>query len=498
MTSDKIWREYQKGVNYNSSIGLYDRVRKNENFYIGKQWEGLDAPDLNKPVINVLKRVVSYFVSMIVSDDIGVSLDPFIPEQSMISDAGILAGQISQAMELADVKGKCRQVVRDAAVDGDGYMYFYYDPDFACGQQLRGGLRAQVLENTNVIYGNPYSYDLQNQPYVMISMRLTPDEVRREALAYGGDADEIKPDSDANRYTVNGAGADGLTTVVLKMWKENGRVYAAKACRDGMVRPAWDTGYSLYPLACMRWERVKNSYHGAAALTSAIPNQISINQLFAMGIHSVKATAFPKIIFDRTKLSGWSGKIGQAIGVVGNPNDAIAASFRGGDMSPQVMELIERLTQKTLEFMGASDSALGMVTPDNTSAIIATQKASAMPLELQKLEYYSFVEDCVRVMLDIICTDYGVRRVSYTQDGNTVVHNFDLSAVDATALQLKVDIGAASYWSELMQLQTLDNLFKNGIITDAVTYLESIPDGYIKGKSKLIEKLKAGGMNVTA
>lgn len=41
-----------------------------------------------------------------------------------------------------------------------------------------------------------------------------------------------------------------------------------------------------------------------------------------------------------------------------------------------------------------------------------------------------------------------------------------------------------------MQVQTTDNLFANGIITDAVTYLESIPDGYVKNKQEIIRKIK--------
>ena len=51
--ADEIWREYSDGVDYNESIGLYETVRKNENFFIGNQWEGVNAPDLEKPVLNV-------------------------------------------------------------------------------------------------------------------------------------------------------------------------------------------------------------------------------------------------------------------------------------------------------------------------------------------------------------------------------------------------------------------------------------------------------------
>jgi len=50
-------------------------VRQNENFYLGEQWQGLNAPDLDKPVLNFLKRVCSYLSALLVSDDIAVELE---------------------------------------------------------------------------------------------------------------------------------------------------------------------------------------------------------------------------------------------------------------------------------------------------------------------------------------------------------------------------------------------------------------------------------------
>ena len=164
-----------------------------------------------------------------------------------------------------------------------------------------------------------------------------------------------------------------------------------------------------------------------------------------------------------------------------------AQSVRGGDMSGQVVQLIELLTQRTLEFMGASDASLGNVRPDNTSAIIATQKASAMPLELQRMEFYRFTEDCVRIMTDMMAVHYGVRPAS-AGDGKTEL--FDFGMLRRANLSTRVDIGSAAYYSELMQIETLDNLFQKGIITDAVTYLEGIPDQYVRGKSRILEKLR--------
>ncbi|MFQ7004766.1 MAG: hypothetical protein ACLRRT_14530 [Ruthenibacterium lactatiformans] len=45
------------------------------------------------------------------------------------------------------------------------------------------------------------------------------------------------------------------------------------------------------------------------------------------------------------------------------------------------------MIEYTRDTMGASDAALGNVTPDNTSAIIAVQKATSMPLELQRQDF---------------------------------------------------------------------------------------------------------------
>ena len=57
-------------------------------------------------------------------------------------------------------------------------------------------------------------------------------------------------------------------------------------------------------------------------------------------------------------------------------------------------------------------------------------------------------------------------------------------------MSVQVDVGVSPYWSELMQVQTLDNMFAKGIVTDAIAYLESVPDHLIPGKSRLLESLR--------
>ena len=50
-TNEEIQKRYEKAHNFNQQIGLYDTVKVNEDFFIGNQWEGVEANGLPKFVI---------------------------------------------------------------------------------------------------------------------------------------------------------------------------------------------------------------------------------------------------------------------------------------------------------------------------------------------------------------------------------------------------------------------------------------------------------------
>ncbi|MBR5485986.1 MAG: hypothetical protein IKV41_05695 [Oscillospiraceae bacterium] len=488
-TAERIFKDYDKAVRYNQSIGLYERVKQNELFYIGRQWEGVNAPDLEKPTLNFIKRVVSYFIAMLVSDDIAVNFTPAHDSEENRTIAKVLSKQVEQVLEAQQVRAMNRNMLRDCAVDGDAGYYFYMDMNAFGSEQVKGSIAVESMDSTKVLFGNPYIREVQKQPWIILVQRLQLEEVRRMAQAAGMDKDCVRPDNESSYQEEHEN--DELVTVVTRLWKKNGTVHYIKACRSCLLTDVIDTGYTLYPVTWMNWERVKDSYHGQAAVTGLIPNQIFVNKTWAMAMEQVKQTAFPKVIYDASRIKRWTNRVGEAIGVAGGVNEAVATGWRAPDMSGQVLELVEKTISYSRDFMGASDAALGNIRPDNTSAIIAVQKASAAPLELQRLDFFKMMEDTVRVMVDIICTDYGVRTVSMTDEaGEERLVEVDFGLVDWKSMQLKIDVGTASYWSELTQIQTLDNLFSKGIISDAVTYLEGIPDQYIKGKNKIIAKLK--------
>lgn len=496
-----VWKEYQKGRDYKEHINLYSNVRTNENFYNGNQWEGLNAPDLPKPTLNFLKRVVNYINSSIMSEDIAIGFSPHDRDSNKAVIAKAVARQMERIIENAKLKSLLRYSLRDALVDGDACVYVRFDPSIQTGQDAQGDIAYELIDNINVYFGNPYSRFVQTQPYIIIAQRKTVGELRDEARANGvrkEDLELITADCD-DKQGEKGE-YDILATKLIKFWKDEktGTIQCTECTEKLTIRKPFDTEYTLYPLAWMNWDRVKSSYHGQAILTGLIPNQVQVNRLFAMTIRSVEMNAFPKIVYDPNKIKQWTNKAGEAVkavGGAGSVSDAFSA-IRGADVSGQVMEVIESIVTMTRDYMGASDAALGNVKPDNTSAIIAVQQASSIPLELNKRDFFQFVEDIVRITLDVQRADYGLRTISVDEGvvdplGNPITEiQYDFSEFDTINYDLNVDIGAASYWSELTQMQTMDNLFRAGIITDAVAYLESIPAKYLRNKDKLIESIK--------
>ena len=45
-TNEEIQKRFEKCYGFNNQIGLYDQVKVNEDFYIGNQWEGVEANGL--------------------------------------------------------------------------------------------------------------------------------------------------------------------------------------------------------------------------------------------------------------------------------------------------------------------------------------------------------------------------------------------------------------------------------------------------------------------
>ena len=73
---------------------------------------------------------------------------------------------------------------------------------------------------------------------------------------------------------------------------------------------------------------------------------------------------------------------------------------------------------------------------------------------------------------------------------DNVLQEFDFSIFKHLWLNVSVDVGATTYYSEIAAVQTLDNLRRDGTLS-IIEYLERMPDKLITRKQELIDSLKA-------
>lgn len=507
-----VWRKYETSRQFKDQIGLYDTVRNNENFFIGKQWEGVEANGLPTPVFNFLKLVTLFQISTITSDNIAMQATAMASTSkydlySVEQVADFVNKQFQSIFERNRLVSLLREYMRNAAVDGDGCLYTYFDPDIETGQDMKGDIVTEVIENTRVHFGNPNTKNVQKQPYIIISRRMQVPDVRDMAESFGmkkENIEQIVPDKE-DYYSPMDDLDDTKVTVLLYLWKDKktGTIWKYQCTQKVEIEKPTDTDLKLYPLTWLNWDYVMDCYHGQALITGLIPNQIFINKLFAMSMISLMTTAYPKIVYDKTRIKSWDSRVGAAIGVIGGDMNTVAKIIDPASISPQIAQFIELAIQKTQSMLGASDVALGNSRPDNTSAIIALQRAANTPMELTKQNLYQSIEDLGRIYIDHMRVFYGTRYVQVkfvsknqnvplgmNLDGLEYNAPFDFSVLSEIPLSLKLDVGASAYWSEVASMQTLDNLLMQDKI-GILDYLERVPDGYITKKQELLESIKS-------
>ena len=518
-THEEIWKRFEKGYGFNENIGLYDQVTVNENFFIGNQWEGVESNGLPTPTYNMFKRVINFQVSTITSDNLVIRAVPMPSTSKMAMKdlekiADIISQQFAAIVKRNHLVAKNREFLRNAAVTGDGCIHFYFDPTIENGQDVKGEIVAEVIDNLRVMFGNPNSRDVQTQPFIMMYRREMVDEVQYRAEQYKEaglckieDIGSIKPDSDKFQNKYDNFTDDKVTVLTYYFRnRDTGTIWCIEATEQGILREAYDTEYNLYPLIWINWDYIRDCYHGQAMVTGLLANQKFINKMFALVGISLLTTAFPKVVYNKNFISRWDGSVGTAVGVTGNVNDC-AKVLDGASISPQIAQFIEMSFDKTHSLLGASDVAMGDSRPDNTSAIIALQRAANTPMELTKQNDHQCLEDAGRIFIDIMSVRYGTRMVEMDMDldeagsqplgmnleQQTFTQPFDFSILKEIPLTIEQEVGASSYWSEMASMQTLDNLLMNNMITKK-QYIERLPNGYINKKQELLADFAAEEM----
>ncbi len=536
ITPEQVFREFEQGVAFKNGLGkrgLYEQNRLNERFFVGDQWRGANCGD-ERPLVryNIIKRIGEYKMSVVGSTPVTVNytaegvantlsmrqateqvhhrlaegdqtaLSALSHEEEINAVVTAMSDYFSVTAGRVGLEGLKEQVLRNAYQTGTGILYTYWDDGVATGQfadhgrtqPIHGDIACEVLDVENVYFGDPTLEDVQAQPYILIARRQPVESLRQEARYYGASAADvagIKPD-DERGYTAGNV-ANGVAegsrkaTVITRFWKapaEDGSgvvVKAIKTCRGQVIRPTWELGVRLYPLASFPWERRRGCAYGDSEITYLIPNQIAINRMMTASAWAVMMMGMPIMVVNGDVVTTpITNDPGQIVPVYGSAQEVDSAIHyvKPPDFSSQFDSMSNSLIINTLNQAGVNSAVLGDITPNNMSAIVAVREAAMMPLTMVSQRFHRFVEEVARIFAEFWVTQYGCRRLKM-EDGRGVWYlPFEAKRYRDLILNVQVTVGASALWSENQALQTLDNLFDRQII-DAGEYLDRLPEGAV-------------------
>ena len=509
---NKAWKQYESGKEYKRRISLYETVRNNERFYRGDQWQNGEGNGLPHPVFNIIQRVINFLVCSVASANISIRFtDENLAfarsdkEIELIQNAiSVLTESTSYRWKSDGMDRKMLQLLTDAAISGDGVIYCYWDGNKKNPQDYEGDIVTELIDSVNVFPSDVNKPDIQSQEYIILAGRAPVSKLANEARKFGvseEDIDKILPDEeylsqsgDMGKYELGGYD-EAKTTYIIKFWKDNGKVVFEKSTRDCIIKRA-KTDCSLYPIAYLNWTPTKNSFHGTSPISSLIPNQKFINRAYGMVMKHMTDTAFSKIIYDKSKIPEWSNEVGEAIGAYGGGNISDSVSVVGvGELQSGYMDLIDSAVNLTKELMGATESALGNIEANNTSAILALQETSRIPLTQVRTAYYRCIEELAAIWADMMCAYYPSERLipCYTKDGITA-RNVDLSAIKNDVLRAETEIVELSRFSSASVQSILDKLFDGGHLS-AEQYVKRLPAGTFVDKDEFLQTIKKSTKN---
>lgn len=512
--ASQMMKEYKNGLSYYRKMGYLDKWPEYERFKADDQWPAVTprTKGLPRPVFNIIKMIEKHKVANVMSEQINMMFsleekenDPQMPVETN-QDPGTMFSRLAAATWEDIKQDDLNEEALDVAANtGTAILHYYYDTSIKGGVKTPyiGKMCGESLDPINVFFENPQQRNVQLQPGILISGRETVKSVREFAKRNGmseADLTLIKADKDTQDqgYDMAKVEVDDADKVVTltKYWKENGTVMFAKSTCGITIKKPTDTLLSLYPIAVMQWDRRKKSIIGIGDTEGLIPNQKAINTLVAMQILSVQLTGWPKLIYkkgaiDPSKITNAPGEMIEDHLPVGQGDGA--KYLTPGNISAVAGNLVESILAYTRQMTGADEAATGSAPSAdlNATAIMLLQKASAIPIESIKRRFYSFIEDIGRIWEDIWKVKYNLPRQINLKDDDGEEYStvFDGSQYQDVPMQLKIDVGPSSTYSESLMLSSLDKALDRGDI-DYVQYLKYAPHAVVPFRDRLMKELE--------
>jgi len=506
-----IWQLYEIGKNYNRLQNMYVEGRENYNYYRGDQWEGLQRPkESSEPIVlNIVKPIIKYKTNIVNQRAYDIVFNPntySTPEELEMLRAVTkgLNQFVMKAWEKSQSGKKVRNIVKTAAINSEGIMYFYYKDDEIISEEI---------DKNNIYYGNENEPDIERQPYILVTQRVTVQEARDMARYYREQGknnltdEEIETIVSDNDYEEQ-QGKDKMTVevspmclIIQKFEKKDGKLAISCSSKTCDIYKEETTDCERYPFAHYIWEDIPGSARGTSEVNALKPNQREINKTATRRAISVKIGAYPKIVYDKERISNPESleQVGSKIELTDMRADdvnKVITYLRPAQMSPDAYNLQQDLITGTRELAGAGDTVTGNVDPTQASgrAILAVQQAAQMPIQDQVENYKYFLEDCGKILFDLMKVYYVEGITLYTDENTiddqgqteTVQQPFTISQEQLSKLNvsLKIDITPQSPYDKLVAINVLQEMLNNGQIT-LEEFVKALPDDSAEPKQEL-------------
>lgn len=452
--STKFWRRYEKGKDYLDLKNLVNRSNQCWNFYLGKQWEGIEADGEELPFLNFIHPNILRKVTTIYTNRMAVNYSDMEGRSDLQPIYERLSQMFSAKWEKANEDTLCRRAVKHGGITGDGIQYF-----------PTGDVEdVQILNCTDVLYGDESEPNIQRQPYIIIQERRSVAEVKEMARQNGISEEQIAlitPDRDTE-YTIynidevedEGSSDSMKVTLITHFEKKREKVtkmvyedaedeegntsrvgtlvedgerdvvYVAKCTKNAMVeeeRPIKNTpsqlqqlqgkqgrALSLYPIVKFSWEEAPNDARGVSQVEGLIPNQILINKTLARRSMVTQLEAYPRMAYDETMISNPEDlmKVGVPIAVSSGGAQSVnqALSFLSpAQFSGEPKQLTDDLLEITQELSGSGDTTMGNIDLQRVaaSAIVAVNDQAQSMHDDTVANLQLFVEDLANLWVEL-------------------------------------------------------------------------------------------------
>ncbi len=512
-----IWTLYEKGRDFLHLQNTYVETDRNYRFYGGNQWEGAKLGDVEAVQYNIIKPVVKYKLSVILSNLYAIqysSLNFENRELLSMSDkyCKMLNRYAHRVWEQDKLDDKCRTVARDAGVNDEGIIYVDFDKEkmFPINE---------IVKKNDIYFGDETNPNIQEQPYILIRKRMPVSEAIEYAESHGVGADKLDMViGDTDTYDESGEAAkqevNNQVTIIFKLYKKDGTIRFSSATKLVDIADDVDLEISLYPLAHFVWEHKEGSARGEGEVRNLIPNQIEINKTLMRRILVAKLQSYPRQVADVTRITNPEAlnTVGGIVKVNGQTVDdvkKIVGTLQPAQMSPDVKTLLDELIQFTRDLAGAGDAATGQIDLNSTTsgrAVLAVQQASMAPITPIRESFKSFIEDVARIWLEYLIahSSEGISLEDEAPDESIQVVTVPQSVLKELQATVKVDITPKTPFDKFAQEQTIENLLMQGLfapnrLNELKAYANSLDDDSVSPKAKIleiIEKAEAEQMKI--